>query len=130
MSTKPSSTVTSIRTRGCVFRKGGTIAGNTVRATFAGAFSRSLPEGWLLAACAVSTAASFSAIAGESLAKRRVPASVSAMPQVALTWLLARSPNLLLIPGTSSTPHLAENCGAAELTLTGEAKAPLDALAG
>ncbi|WP_125953358.1 aldo/keto reductase [Novosphingobium sp. MD-1] len=93
MSTKPSSTVTSTRTRGCVFRKGGSVA-------------------------------------GESLAKRRVPASVSAMLQVALTWLLARSPNLLLIPGTSSTAHLAENCGAAELTLTEEAKAPLDALAG
>lgn len=52
------------------------------------------------------------------------------MLQVALTWLLARSPNLLLIPGTSSTAHLAENCGAAELTLTEEAKAALDASAG
>ena len=29
--------------------------------------------------------------------------------QVALTWLLARSPNLLLIPGTSSVAHLEEN---------------------
>jgi aryl-alcohol dehydrogenase-like predicted oxidoreductase len=49
--------------------------------------------------------------------------------QVALAWLLARSPNLLLIPGTSSTAHLAENCGAAELALTDEVKAALDTLA-
>ena len=37
--------------------------------------------------------------------------------QVALAWLLRRSPNLLLIPGTSSVEHLEENVAAAELEL-------------
>lgn len=49
--------------------------------------------------------------------------------QVALAWLLNRSPNLLLIPGTSRTAHLAENCAAAELVLSPEAMAALNALA-
>ncbi len=40
--------------------------------------------------------------------------------QVALAWLLARSPAMLVIPGTSSTGHLEENVAAAELTLTPE----------
>lgn len=38
--------------------------------------------------------------------------------QVALAWLLARSPSILLIPGTSDPKHLAENIAAANLTLT------------
>jgi aryl-alcohol dehydrogenase-like predicted oxidoreductase len=38
--------------------------------------------------------------------------------QVALAWLLHRSPNVLLIPGTSSVAHLRENLAAAELTLS------------
>ncbi len=37
--------------------------------------------------------------------------------QVALAWLLARSPNILLIPGTSSIAHLEENLAAADLVL-------------
>ncbi|NND84005.1 MAG: aldo/keto reductase, partial [Acidimicrobiia bacterium] len=37
--------------------------------------------------------------------------------QVALAWLLRRSPTILLIPGTSSVGHLEENVGAAELEL-------------
>jgi pyridoxine 4-dehydrogenase len=41
--------------------------------------------------------------------------------QVALAWLLQRSPNILLIPGTSSLAHLRENLAAAELVLTKEA---------
>ncbi|MEU8001794.1 oxidoreductase [Catellatospora sp. NPDC049111] len=40
--------------------------------------------------------------------------------QVALAWLLARSPNILLIPGTGSPAHLAENIAAGSLTLTDE----------
>ena len=40
--------------------------------------------------------------------------------QVALTWLLRRSPNILLIPGTSSLAHLRENLAAAELDLPPE----------
>jgi aryl-alcohol dehydrogenase-like predicted oxidoreductase len=39
---------------------------------------------------------------------------------VALAWLVRRSPNILLIPGTSSTAHLRENIAAAGLTLAEE----------
>jgi aryl-alcohol dehydrogenase-like predicted oxidoreductase len=46
--------------------------------------------------------------------------------QVALAWLLHRSPNILLIPGTSSLAHLRENLGAAKLKLTPEILAELD----
>jgi aryl-alcohol dehydrogenase-like predicted oxidoreductase len=48
--------------------------------------------------------------------------------QVALAWLLDRSPNILLIPGTSSLGHLRENLKAAELSLSREVKAQLDAV--
>lgn len=50
--------------------------------------------------------------------------------QVALAWLLQRSPNILLIPGTSSTAHLRENLEAAALTLPKGAVAELNAIAG
>ena len=47
-----------------------------------------------------------------------VASSLGATPmQVALAWLLQRSPNILLIPGTSSVAHLQENLSAATLTL-------------
>lgn len=49
--------------------------------------------------------------------------------QVALAWLLQRSPNILLIPGTSSVKHLRENIAASELKLTPEMVAELDAIA-
>ncbi|WP_228000386.1 aldo/keto reductase family oxidoreductase [Nocardia australiensis] len=45
---------------------------------------------------------------------------------VALAWLLQRSPNILLIPGTSSTAHLRENIDGAALSLPEEAVAELD----
>lgn len=48
--------------------------------------------------------------------------------QVALAWLLQRSPNLLLIPGTSSVAHLRDNVKAAGLTLPADAVAELDAI--
>jgi aryl-alcohol dehydrogenase-like predicted oxidoreductase len=48
--------------------------------------------------------------------------------QVALAWLLRRSPNVLLIPGTSSTKHLRENLAAATLELPKEALAELDSI--
>jgi aryl-alcohol dehydrogenase-like predicted oxidoreductase len=38
--------------------------------------------------------------------------------QVALAWLLRRSPNMLPIPGTSTVPHLEENVAAAALPLS------------
>jgi pyridoxine 4-dehydrogenase len=47
--------------------------------------------------------------------------------QVALAWLLARSTNMLPIPGTSSPDHLEENMGAATLELSDEEFAALDA---
>jgi pyridoxine 4-dehydrogenase len=58
-----------------------------------------------------------------------VAASFGATPmQVALAWLLRRSPNILLIPGTSSVAHLRENLAATELALPDEALARLDAI--
>jgi len=48
--------------------------------------------------------------------------------QVALAWLLRRSPNILLIPGTSSRAHLRENLAAAELDLPPDALAALDGI--
>jgi pyridoxine 4-dehydrogenase len=50
--------------------------------------------------------------------------------QVALAWLIQRAQNILLIPGTSSLAHLRENLAAAELELTPEALAALNAIAG
>ncbi|MET4675539.1 MULTISPECIES: aldo/keto reductase family oxidoreductase [unclassified Luteibacter] len=48
--------------------------------------------------------------------------------QVALAWLLHRSPNILLIPGTSSVAHLTENLAAADLTLDADVLRELDAV--
>ena len=57
--------------------------------------------------------------------------SLEATPmQVALAWLLQRSPNILLIPGTSSLHHLRENVQAATLRLPPETVAELNAIAG
>ncbi|OZM83057.1 aldo/keto reductase family oxidoreductase [Pseudonocardia sp. MH-G8] len=47
---------------------------------------------------------------------------------VALAWLLQRSPNILLIPGTSSVAHLRENVAGAGLELSADALADLDAI--
>jgi pyridoxine 4-dehydrogenase len=49
---------------------------------------------------------------------------------VALAWLLQRSPNILLIPGTSSVAHLHENVVGAALQLPADVVAELDAIAG
>ena len=49
--------------------------------------------------------------------------------QVALAWLLHRSPNILLIPGTSSLAHLRENLAAGQLTLSRQILAELDGIA-
>jgi pyridoxine 4-dehydrogenase len=48
--------------------------------------------------------------------------------QVALAWLLQRSPNILLIPGTSSVEHLRENLSAARLRLPSETIARLNSI--
>jgi aryl-alcohol dehydrogenase-like predicted oxidoreductase len=58
-----------------------------------------------------------------------IAAEIGATPmQVALAWLLKRSPNILLIPGTSSLAHLRENLAAAELTLLDDTLARLNAI--
>ena len=65
----------------------------------------------------------------QSDALSAVAARLNATPmQVALAWLLRRSPNLLLIPGTSSLAHLQQNLAAAQLDLPSSAIAALDAL--
>jgi aryl-alcohol dehydrogenase-like predicted oxidoreductase len=58
-----------------------------------------------------------------------VAASLHATPmQVALAWLLHRSPNILLIPGTSSLKHLEENLSAASLQIPSDLLSKLDAI--
>lgn len=59
-----------------------------------------------------------------------IAASIERTPmQVALAWLLQRSPNILLIPGTSSVKHLHENLDAGNLVLTPDMVAELDMIA-
>ncbi|MFG2638516.1 oxidoreductase [Streptomyces sp. NPDC048362] len=71
----------------------------------------------------------FSPLQSETLAK--VAARLESSPQqVALAWLLRRSPNIALIPGTSSLGHLRENIAAANLVLPDEAVTDLDGIAG
>src|SRR5213080_5376944 len=61
----------------------------------------------------------------------RMAARLGASPhQVALAWLLRRSPTMVLIPGTSSVAHLRENIAAADLVLPPEAVAELDTIGG
>ncbi|MEU0570396.1 aldo/keto reductase family oxidoreductase [Nonomuraea sp. NPDC005983] len=63
----------------------------------------------------------------QSSALSAVAARLEATPMsVALAWLLQRSPNVLLIPGTSSTAHLRENIAGAGLSLSHEDLAELD----
>jgi pyridoxine 4-dehydrogenase len=60
-----------------------------------------------------------------------VAASLQATPmQVALAWLLQRSPNILLIPGTSSVEHLRDNLNAAKIQLPPGVIADLDSIGG
>jgi len=60
-----------------------------------------------------------------------VAARLSATPmQIALSWLLHRAPNILLIPGTSSLAHLRENLAAVDYVLSDETLRELDNLAG
>ncbi|MFI1990872.1 aldo/keto reductase family oxidoreductase [Actinoplanes sp. NPDC020271] len=65
----------------------------------------------------------------QSAALTKVSERLGAAPiAVALAWLLQRSPNILLIPGTSSVAHLRENIAGAGLTLAPEDVAALDGL--
>jgi pyridoxine 4-dehydrogenase len=66
----------------------------------------------------------------QSTTLSEVAAKLGATPiQVALVWLLRRSPNILLIPGTSSRAHLRENLAAAELELPEAELKALDGMA-
>lgn len=70
----------------------------------------------------------FSPLQSEGL--NRIAAELEATPmQVAIAWLLQRSPNILLIPGTSQVAHLRQNLAAAELVLPASAVSQLNALA-
>ena len=63
----------------------------------------------------------------QSSALSEVARDLDATPmQVALAWLLQRSPNILLIPGTSSVGHLRENLAAGDIVLPADAVAKLD----
>ena len=65
----------------------------------------------------------------QSTALSDVATQLGATPmQVALAWLLQRSPNILLIPGTSSVGHLDENLAVAGLNLPAEAVATLNTI--
>jgi pyridoxine 4-dehydrogenase len=65
----------------------------------------------------------------QSATLERVAARLGTSPhQVALAWLLRRSPTMVLIPGTSSVAHLRENVVAADLPLRPDAVAELDTI--
>ena len=65
----------------------------------------------------------------QSSALSSVAARLEVTPMaLALAWLLRRSPNILLIPGTSTLSHLRENVAAAQLDLNDEVLAELDAI--
>jgi aryl-alcohol dehydrogenase-like predicted oxidoreductase len=71
----------------------------------------------------------FTPLQSETLSS--VAAELQSSPMaVALAWLLQRSANILLIPGTSSLAHLHENVAGAGLALPSDALARLDAIAG
>ncbi|MFI6761703.1 oxidoreductase [Micromonospora sp. NPDC050417] len=71
----------------------------------------------------------FSPLAHDALVD--VAAQVGAtQQQVALAWLLERSPTMVVIPGTSSIAHLRENVAAADLKLPADAIAELDTIGG
>ncbi|WP_433498063.1 oxidoreductase [Sphaerimonospora sp. CA-214678] len=71
----------------------------------------------------------FSPLQSEALSA--VATRLNATPiSVALAWLLQRSPNILLIPGTSSVRHLRENVVGAGLSLSGEDVAELEEISG
>jgi pyridoxine 4-dehydrogenase len=69
----------------------------------------------------------FSPLQSETLAEVAKALGKTQM-QVALAWLLQRSPNILLIPGTSSVAHLQENLAVAQIVLPADAVAALDAI--
>lgn len=82
-----------------------------------------LPGGtWTLGDLTVTRFTPLQSSALSAVAARRETTQMS----VALAWLLQRSPNILLIPGTSSTAHLRQNIAGAGLTLAEEDLTELD----
>jgi pyridoxine 4-dehydrogenase len=71
----------------------------------------------------------FSPLQSSALDAAAVSLQVTPM-QVALAWLLQRSPNIMLIPGTSSVEHLRENLNASALHLPSEMIVHLDSIGG
>jgi len=69
----------------------------------------------------------FNPLQSEALSRAATVLDVTPM-QVALAWLLQRSPNILVIPGTSSRDHFRENLKAANLRIPQEVVAELDAI--
>jgi aryl-alcohol dehydrogenase-like predicted oxidoreductase len=69
----------------------------------------------------------FSPLKNRQLSELAAARGVTSM-QLAIAWLLARSPNILAIPGTSSIEHLQENVGAAEIVLTAADLVELDTI--
>jgi pyridoxine 4-dehydrogenase len=69
----------------------------------------------------------FTPLQSSTLSKVATQIGATAM-QTALAWLLARAPNILLIPGTASLGHLAENLAAARLALPQNARTQLDTI--
>ena len=66
----------------------------------------------------------------QSTALSNIALRIGATPlQVALAWLLKRSPNILLIPGTSSLAHLGQNLASAHLDISPEVMAELESVA-
>lgn len=66
----------------------------------------------------------------QSVELSQIAQEIGASPlQVALAWLLARSPNILLIPGTSKVAHLRDNLSVADVQLSAEMMSRLDGIA-
>ncbi|HTI31476.1 MAG TPA: oxidoreductase [Sphingomonas sp.] len=70
----------------------------------------------------------FSPLQSDTLSREAARLGITPL-QAALAWLLRRSPNILLIPGTSSRAHLAENLAVADITLDDQAMAALNGMA-
>ena len=69
-------------------------------------------------------------VQGEQILQRVADKYSATIHQIALSWLLHHSPNILLIPGTSSVEHLEENMKAADIALTENDMLQLEALGG
>jgi aryl-alcohol dehydrogenase-like predicted oxidoreductase len=67
---------------------------------------------------------------GEAVLQKVALRHNATMRQIALSWLLHRSDNILLIPGTSNIAHLEENMAAGDIQLSNEDMLELNAISG